>query len=273
MKKVVIVLLLIAGAAQAQQVIHLIPGSELPKLTVFRPTKAGSKGTAVIICPGGGYGGRSDEGEGVKPAKKLKTAGITAFLLDYRLPEGNDTIPLHDARLALRYLRAHAKTFHIDPAKIGMMGFSAGGHLVATAGTHFTNAIDRPDFMIMAYPVISMINGLTHQGSRDNLLGPHPDTAKVILYSDELQVTDQTPGTFITHAMDDPGVPVNNSLYFDAALLQHHVPVRLFLYAHGGHAFDIENQSAKVQWIDDCIDWIKNEDWKKKNESYIKPIK
>lgn len=265
MRKLLIVLMFISRAAHAQEVIHLLPGSDLPKLTIFRPAKDGSKGTAVIICPGGGYGFRSDEGEGIKPAKKLNAAGITAFLLDYRLPNGNDTIPLYDARLALRYIRSHHREFKINVHKTGMMGFSAGGHVVATAGTHFSNDGDRPDFMVLAYPVISMISGLTHQGSRDHLLGPHPDTARVIRYSDELQVTVQTPGTFITHAIDDPGVPVQNSLYFDAALLQHHVPVELFLYAHGGHAFDIENRSAQVQWIDNCIAWMKNEDWKKKN--------
>ncbi|MBS1503284.1 MAG: alpha/beta hydrolase [Bacteroidetes bacterium] len=257
-------LLLIAGTAQGQD-IHLIPSSELPKLTVYRPQKNQSK-AAVIICAGGAYAYRSDYGEGVVPAKRLNESGITAFLLDYRLPKGNDTIPLHDAQAAIQYLRKNYRQFHIDPHQVGITGFSAGGHLAATAGTHFKTPEERPDFMVLAYAVISMTDSLTHAWSRDNLLGKHPDSAAVRLYSNELKVTDQTPGTFITHAMDDPGVRYQNSLYFEAALLQHHVPVQLFLYAKGGHAYGVAVAGPKVQWIDAGIDWTNKEQWKKNEE-------
>jgi len=265
MRKLFICLLIIAGGrTQAQEVIHLLPGSALPKLTVFRPQKRQSR-AAVIICPGGAYAFRSDYGEGVVPAKKLNEAGITAFLFDYRLPKGNDTLPLHDAQVAIRYLRKNHKRFHIDPKQIGIMGFSAGGHLAATAGTHFKSADERPDFMVLAYAVISMTDSLTHAWSKRELMGTHPDSAAVKLYSNELQVTDQTPGAFITHAMDDPGVHYQNSLYFEAALLQHHIQVRLFLYAKGGHAYGVAVKNATVQWIGPCINWIKTKGWKKED--------
>jgi acetyl esterase/lipase len=266
------ILLFIAGSfpvllfAQQPEAIHLSKGEPLPMLTVFRPKKDPSKGTAIIICAGGAYAGRSDEGEGKKPAKRLAAAGITAFLLDYRLPKGNDTLPLYDARLAMDYIRIHHKELHIDPNKVGIMGFSAGGHLASTAGAHFRNANERPDFLVLAYPVISMADSLTHTWSRAELLGKNITAEKIKYYSNELQVTDQTPGTFITHAMDDPGVSVNGSLLFYAALLQHHVPAQLFLYAQGGHAYDIENHAAKVQWIEPCIEWIKQMKWKKQDE-------
>jgi acetyl esterase/lipase len=256
-------LVLLAGRLQAQEVIHLIPGSDLPKLTVYRPAKPPRHGAAVIICPGGAYAFRSDRGEGTLPAMRLAAGGITGLVLDYRLPKGNDTLPLHDALLAVRYVRTHSRAFKLDPAKIGIMGFSAGGHLAATAGTHFRDAAERPDFMVLGYAVISMADSLTHAWTKRELLGTHPDSAKVRLYSDDLQVTENTPGAFITHAMDDPGVSVKNSLYFEAALWQHHVPAQLFLYAHGGHAYGVDNRSAKVQWIDACIAWIKKEGWKK----------
>jgi len=254
----------IVTVVNAQEIIHLLPGSDLPALTVYRPLNDRSKGTAAIICPGGAYAFRTEEDEGSKPAKRLNEAGITAFVLDYRLPKGNDTLPLHDAFTAIRYIREHHAAWKIDQNKLGILGFSAGGHLAATAATHFKSALERPDFLVLAYPVISMTDELTHLWSRDDLLGKNPDTAKIRLYSDELQVTGDTPGTFISHAMDDRSVKVENSLYFVAALQQHHVPVELFLYAHGGHAYDIYNRTAKVQWIDACIDWLKTEGWKRK---------
>jgi acetyl esterase/lipase len=264
-KRTYLILLLIPIQTFAQEVIHLLPGNDLPKLTVYLPLKDNSKGTAVIICPGGAYAGRSDVTEGSEPAKKLNEAGITAFVLDYRLPNGVDTIPLNDAQAAIRYVRAHHQEFKIDVNRTGIMGYSAGGHLASTAGTHFKEQSERPDFMVLAYPVITMSAKLTHPGSRKKLLGEQPDTVKVQLYSNELQVTDNTPGTFITHAMDDATVPVQNSLYFQAALLQHYVPVQIFLYARGGHGWGINDGTVPVQWIGPCINWIKKEGWKIKN--------
>lgn len=264
MRKLLILILLLPSLCFAQEVIHLNGDDALPTLNVFRPKKTNKKGIAIIICPGGAYAFRSDEGEGFTPAKKLAETGITAFVLDYRLPKGNDTVPLYDAKTAITYIRANAGTYKVDPHKVGIMGFSAGGHLAATLGTHFTTKENRPDFMVLAYPVISMTDSLTHTRSRSELMGDHPTAEKIIYYSNELQVTDDTPPTFIVHAIDDPAVPVKNSLYFEAALLQHHVPVQLFLYAHGGHAFGIHNTTAQVQWIDDCISWIKEMRWKEK---------
>ena len=246
-----------------REFISLSPSDDLALLTVFRPRKDLSKGTAVIVCSGGAYAFRFDGGEGVPACRKLQDAGITAFLLDYRLPAGNDTVPLHDAQSAIRYLQAHAKAFRLDPHKIGILGFSAGGHLASTTGTHFKNAAERPDFMVLVYPVISMADSLTHKWTRKELLGDTVTAEKIRLYSNELQVTDSTPGAFIVHAMDDDGVPVANSLYFEAALLQHHIPVQVFLYAHGGHGFSVNNKTATVQWTGACMDWIKQMKWEK----------
>jgi acetyl esterase/lipase len=260
-----ILFLFLSGTAYSQAIIQL-SNQDLPKLTAFLPKKDLSKGAAVIVCPGGAYAFRSDAGEGISPCKMLQDSGITAFLLDYRLPGGNDTIPLHDAHAAIKYIRAHYREFNIDTNKVGILGFSAGGHLASTAGTHYRDTRERPDFMVLVYAVISMADSLTHERTRRELMGNTITPEKIKLYSNELQVTDNTPGAFIVHAMDDPGVPVANSLYFEAALLQHHVPVQLWLYLNGGHAFDIHNAAVKVQWTDDCIDWIKKMKWRKGNE-------
>jgi len=245
------------------EIISLSKNEDLPRLTVYRPKKDRSKGTAVIVCSGGAYAFRSDGGEGIPACEKLNQAGIAAFLLDYRLPKGNDTVPLHDALAAIRYLRMNARHFHLNPHRIGILGFSAGGHLASTAGTHFKDAAERPDFMVLLYPVISFADSLTHKWTREELLGKTATAEKIRLYSNELQVTDSTPGTFMAHAMDDDGVPVANSLYFQAALLQHRVPVELFLYAHGRHGFSVDNKTATVQWTDACMDWIKQMKWRK----------
>lgn len=254
--------LLLPVLSRAQQVIHLAGDDQLPTLTVYQPQKKQSKGTAVIICPGGAYAFRSSDGEGTKPALKLTEAGITAFVLDYRLPKGNDTIPLHDTQEAIQYIRNHYKEYGIDPHKVGIMGFSAGGHLASTAGTHFRNAADRPDFMVLAYAVISMADSITHKWSRTELLGNDITPEKIKLYSNELQVTDHTPGTFLVHGMQDFAVPIANSLYFYAALLQHHIPAQLFVYANYGHAFPLYGPDVAVHWLDPCIAWIKQQKWK-----------
>lgn len=283
-KKLLICLLIslqYAAISWAQDVIPLyetgkIPfakeNTEVPTLTVYAPQQRSSNGIAVIVCSGGGYGGRANSVEGTPAAKKLAEAGILAFLLDYRLPDSTkmynkELVPLTDAQRAIQYVREHAKQYKLNPAKIGIMGFSAGGHLVSTVGTHFSKTmLDnpahtslRPDFLVLVYPVISFADSLTHIGSRRRLIGPDLSLEKIREYSNELQVTDDTPPTYLTSGMDDQLVRVENSLYFQAALLQHHVPVRLFLYAQGDHGFGIYNIKAKVQWIDDCIDWIKTD--------------
>lgn len=266
----------------AQQVIPLYEGAipfakentERPTLTIYTPKKVAAKGAAVIVCSGGAYGGRANEVEGIPAAQKLVAAGITAFLLDYRVPNAErmdhkELVPLTDAQRAIQYVREHAKQYKLDIHKIGIMGFSAGGHLVSTVGTHFSKTVLensknmslRPDFLVLIYPVISFADSLTHLRSRKNLIGPDYTAEQIREYSNELQVTDSTPPTYITHGIDDDVVKVENSLYFEAALLQHHVPVQLFLYEKGQHGYGANNPQAQVQWIDDCINWIKKGAW------------
>ena len=247
----------------------VVPRTIMPTLTVFAPAAGKATNIAVIVCSGGAYFKVSDAIEGFPAAEKLAAAGITAFVLHYRVPRSDlmpnkETGPIQDAQYAIRFVREHAATYGIDPHRLGIMGFSAGGHLVSTVGTHFDHCyIDnplgtnlRPDLMILVYPVISFADSLTHILSRRNLIGPDIAPEKVREYSNELQVTDSTPPTFITHAIDDPVVKVANTLHFAAALEQHHVPVKLFIYAKGGHGFGVDNDKASVQWIDPCIQWI-----------------
>jgi acetyl esterase/lipase len=256
-------LIFFSGVVRSQEVIRL-SNDVLPTLRVFRPSKDSSKGIGLIVCSGGAYAFRSDAREGIPACKILRDAGITTFLLDYDLPEGNDTLPLHDAYEAIRFIRLNAAVYKIDKKKVGILGFSAGGHLASTAGTHFRNANERPDFMVLVCPVISMADSITHTWSRSNLFGSEVTPKKIKLYSNEVQVSDSTPGTFIVHAIDDDKVKVGNSLFFEAALLQHHVPVQLFLYAQGGHAFNLQNKTAAVQWTGDCTEWIIKKKWRKK---------
>ncbi len=251
----------------AQDTVYLSQLGSRPYITIFKPdSKRATIQTAVIICSGGSYGRTADEEEGIPAAKILAANGISAFLLDYRIPNGNDSLPLADAQKAIRYVRDHAKDYHIRPDRIGIMGFSAGGHLVSTISTHWKNNYDNaisttsthPDFMVLVYPVISMEDGLTHERSRRNFFGNDINTERILEFSNELQVNDETPPTFIVHSIDDGEVKVENSLYFEAALRQHHVPVEMFLYAKGGHGFGIDNEAASVQWTGPCIKWIRN---------------
>lgn len=240
-----------------------------PDLTIFLPEKSKATGIAVIICPGGGYSGVAIDHEGYTIAKRLNESGIAGFVLKYRLPdtkyvENKTIVPLQDAQRAIELVRENAKQWGINPNKIGIQGSSAGGHLAATAGTHYSKSyIDnphkinlRPDFMILTYPVISMSDTLTHLGSRNNLLDENPSPEKIKEYSNELHVTSHTPPTFITHAVDDDAVKVQNSLVFIAALQQNKVSTESFFYASGGHGFGMDNPTSTIQWIDPCIDWI-----------------
>ena len=209
-------------------------------------------------------------------AKKLNEAGIAAFVLKYRIPDDLTIVdksigPLQDAQRSIQIVRENAKKWHVDTSKVGIMGFSAGGHLASTVGTHFQKSyIDnpkhtnlRPAFMILIYPVISFADSLTHLQTRSQLIGPNITSEKIKEYSNELLVTPQTPPTFISHAIDDKDVPVANSLYFIAALQQNHVPVEVFLYDKGGHGF-FHVDPKGVQWIDNCIKWLKKGSWLKK---------
>lgn len=237
-----------------------------PRLIPYFPEKA--NGTAIVICPGGGYGGLAAGYEGKDVAQEFARIGVTAFVLLYRLPSDQIMVdrsigPLQDAQMAILTIRRHAAEWHIDPAKIGIMGFSAGGHLASTAGTHFDRpVIDdkenislRPDFMMLLYPVISF-GKYTHNGSRENLIGKTPDEAQVDLYSNEKQVTANTPPTFLVHAEDDNVVPVQNSLQFYDALLANKVKAELHLFQEGGHGFGMNNKKNKGKWFEWGAAWL-----------------
>jgi acetyl esterase/lipase len=248
-----------------------------PTLTVFRPPAGKANGTAVIICPGGGYVHLAMTHEGSDVAQWLNSLGITAFVLKYRLPSDEIMIdrtigPLQDAQRAIQAVRQQAATWGVDPGRIGIMGFSAGGHLASTAGTHFMkpkiegadSAGLRPDFMVLIYPVISFNDSIGHVGSRDNLLGPHPSPALVREYSNETQVTAQTPPTFIAHAEDDRTVAVANSIDFYSMLVRNHVPAELHVFPRGGHGFGMYNKLSVDQWPDRLKEWLQINGWLKK---------
>ncbi|WP_240737364.1 alpha/beta hydrolase [Hymenobacter metallicola] len=245
-----------------------------PTLQVFRPAREKANGTAIIICPGGGYGRLAMDHEGTDVAKRLNEMGITAFVLKYRLPNDQSqpdktTAPLLDAQQALRLVRQRATEFGINPVRVGIMGFSAGGHLAATAGTHFAkpagdtkdNTSVRPDFQVLVYPVISFTDSLAHGGSRKSLLGDSPTPEQIRLYSNEQQVTTQTPPTFLVHAADDKTVKVQNSLRFYEACLRAGVPVEMHLYPKGGHGFGMNNKTTKDNWTDRLQNWLDANGW------------
>lgn len=240
-----------------------------PALTIYLPSKTKANGTAVIVFPGGGYSVVSAHHEGIDVAKRFNEMGIAAFVLKYRLPDdkymtNKEIVPLQDAQRAIQIIRSSAKKFHINKDRIGILGFSAGAHLAATAGTHFqTSYVSnkkkinlRPDFMILVYPVISFTDSIGHIGSRDRLIGKNPSEEKIKEYSNELQVTPLTPPTFLVHAKDDNGVAVKNSLAFAAALKKNNVPVEIYLYEKGGHGFGMNNKTSKVKWMDLVEQWL-----------------
>ena len=249
-----------------------------PTLTVYQPPEGTANGTAVVVCPGGGYQHLAMTHEGSDVCKWLNTLGITAFLLKYRLPSDETMVdksigPLQDAQRAIQLVRQRAKEWGVDTGAVGILGFSAGGHLASTAGTHFNRGVIdnplrvslRPDFMVLLYPVISFSDSIGHRGSRDNLLGKHPSSDLIQLYSNEQRVTDQTPPTFLIHAEDDKTVMVINSLYFYEALIKHHVPAELHVYPKGGHGFGMWNStSGDDQWPDRLAEWMRVNGWIRK---------
>lgn len=236
-----------------------------PTLTVFLADAKIANRTAVVICPGGGYHHLSINKEGYKIAKWLNSLGISAFVLKYRLPSDlimkDKTIgPLQDAQEAIRMLRRNAKKWKLDPSKIGVIGFSAGGHLASTLATKFDESKDntsaRPDFSILMYPVISMQDGITHKGSKTNLLGENPSAEMIDKYSNEKQVSSSTPKTFIVHATDDKSVPVENSINYYLALKQNKIPVEMHLYENGGHGFGLGVEGTTKNWSTACEKWL-----------------
>lgn len=245
-----------------------------PDITIYLPSKRNATGQAVIICPGGGYGTLSFSWEGMDMAKLLNAKGIIAIVLKYRLPNAKSNVvshlsPLMDAKRAIRLARANATKWAINKNKIGIMGFSAGGHLASTLGTHFdegdANAADtidrissRPDFMVLCYPVISMSKPIMHAGSKNNLLGTAATDDLARLYSNELQVTKKTPPTFLVHATDDRSVPVENSLLFYQALKDNGVPAEMHIYPTGGHGFGLGLGKGYLEtWTERLVDWMR----------------
>ncbi len=233
-------------------------------ITVHKPEKP--NGAAVVICPGGGYGGLVTGAEGHGIATWLNRYGITGVVLEYRLPKGRPFVPLLDAQRAIRTVRSNAKAWGVDPAKVGIIGFSAGGHLASTAGTHFDDgdpkADDpiekngcRPDFMILVYPVVTM-GEKTHGGSRNNLLGSKPDEKLLELFSNEKQVTAKTPPAFLAHAKDDKVVVLENSKAFYDALQAQKVPSKYLELASGGHGLNGYKGPMWDAWQEQSLAWL-----------------
>jgi acetyl esterase/lipase len=235
-------------------------------LTVHFLPKERATGAAMIICPGGGYGGRVVGPEGHGIAEWLNRNGIAGCVLEYRLPHGNCTLPLADAQRAIRTVRARAKSWNIEPDRIGIIGFSAGGHLASTAGTHYDrgnpDAADpiervscRPDFMILVYPVITM-GEKTHRGSRDNLLGKNPSAELIEKFSNERQVTADTPPAYLAHAQDDRLVPPAHSLAFYEAMKANNRTAEYLSLPEGGHGLNGYHGPMWDRWQTRSLEWL-----------------
>lgn len=241
----------------------------VPTLTVYLPAQADSFKTAVLICPGGAYFFNANKHEGDDVAMLLNKYGIAAFVLKYRIPDdrcmtNKEIVPLQDAQRAIELIRRNAEKWNIDPHKLGIMGFSAGGHLAASASTHFAENFTenkrrinlRPDFSVLVYAVISFTDSLAHMGSRENLIGANPSAEKIKYYSNELQVTAKTPPAFLVHAADDGAVKVGNSLAYFEALKKNNVAAGKYIYEKGGHGFGLHNPTSKVDWMEKTIGWM-----------------
>ncbi len=271
----------VAALAQTPETRLLWPGgapgalggedADQPSITIYLPAADRASGAAVVVCPGGGYQHLAMDHEGKQIAAWLNTRGIAAFVLKYRLgPRYHHPIELGDARRALRTVRAQAAAFRVAPDRIGIWGFSAGGHLASTLGTHFDagdpDAADpieragcRPDFMILAYPVISLDSQYTHQGSLRNLLGDNPDPKLVESLSNEKQVTAQTPPTFLFLTDGDKVVPPENGVLFYLALRKAGVPAEMHIYERGNHGVGLAQKDPVLStWPDRLADWLKN---------------
>jgi len=240
-----------------------------PTLTVFSPSADKANGTAVIICPGGGYGILAIDHEGYNVAKRFSEIGVTAFVLKYRLPSDEIMVDktyalLQDAEQAIYLVRKNAKKYRIKSNKIGIMGFSAGGHLASTLLAHYndikiTDAEKinlRPDFAALIYPVISFEQSV-HTGTMKNLLGPNPGEQLKHYFSADQNVNKKTPPTFLVHAKDDKSVPVANSILLNDALKSKDVKTEIYLYEQGGHGFGLKNKTSDVDWFNLLAEWLK----------------
>lgn len=227
-----------------------------PSITVYKADKP--NGMAIIMCPGGGYARLAMNHEGHDMAPWLNAQGITYIVLKYRMPNGHYEVPLSDAEQAIRLVRQHAKEWNIRPDRIGIMGASAGGHLAASLATLYSSNETRPDFQILFYPVISMVPGVTHGGSRQNLLGNKPSQELEDKYTLEKQVNERTPQAFIMLSADDGAVPPANGIHYFEALLQHQVPATLHVYPTGGHGWGFRDAfTYKRQWTGELEKWLR----------------
>ena len=227
-----------------------------PSITVYKADKP--NGVAIIMCPGGGYARLAMNHEGHDMAPWLNAQGITYIVLKYRMPNGHYEVPLSDAEQAIRLVRQHAKEWNIRPDRIGIMGASAGGHLAASLATLYSSNETRPDFQILFYPVISMVLGVTHGGSRQNLLGNNPSQELEDRYTLEKQVNERTPQAFIMLSADDGAVPPANGIHYFEALLQHQVPATLHVYPTGGHGWGFRDAfTYKRQWTGELEKWLR----------------
>jgi acetyl esterase/lipase len=250
--------------------------ADTPSVTIYSPAPDKSTGAAIVVCPGGGYGGLAPH-EGKPIAEWLNTLGVTGVVLKYRLgPRYHHPVMLHDVGRAIRLVRANAAEWKLDPQRIGVLGFSAGGHLASTAATHFDEGdaaagdpVDRvssrPDLAVLIYPVITMTEPFTHRGSRQNLLGDHPDAALVDKMSNEKQVTEKTPPCFLVHGADDAVVPLENALMFVSACRKARVPVELHVYERGPHGFGLGGTDPALStWPGLCAKWLDRRGFLKK---------
>lgn len=227
-----------------------------PSITVYKADKP--NGVAIIMCPGGGYARLAMNHEGHDMAPWLNAQGITYIVLKYRMPNGHYEVPLSDAEQAIRLVRQHAKEWNIRPNRIGIMGASAGGHLAASLATLYSSNETRPDFQVLFYPVISMVPGVTHGGSRQNLLGNNPSQELEDKYTLEKQVNAHTPQAFIMLSADDGAVPPANGIHYFEALLQHQVPATLHVYPTGGHGWGFRDAfTYKRQWTGELEKWLR----------------
>lgn len=242
-----------------------------PDLTVYLPDPEKANGAAVLICPGGGYGTLAFDHEGHAIAKWLNDNGIAGIILKYRLP--SDKImtdksigPLQDAQEAMRVIRRNAAAWKINPSRVGVIGFSAGGHLASTISTHYSekvydvkdNVSARPDFSLLIYPVITMDTTFTHRGTRNNLIGLDPTEKNVFRFSNEKQVNAETPPAFIVHSSDDNVVPVLNSIEYYKALVKNKVPAEYHIFQKGGHGYGLAaGKGTESAWPDLCLNWLK----------------
>jgi len=253
--------------------IVLISNVQNPDIAVYLPSKRFATGQAVVICPGGGYWVLAYDLEGTDIARYLNSIGVAGIVLKYRLPTSGNTVeshkvPLMDAQRAMRLVRSNAKSWNIDTTKIGIMGFSAGGHLASTLGTHFdygnklaADSVERrscrPDFMVLMYPVISFVDASVHTGSAESLLGKNPGKDLLMYYSNELQVRDDSPPAFIALADNDDGVPAENSLLMYAALRKKKIPAELHILSEGKHGFGLSvNNEHVASWTNSLRLWL-----------------